>query len=64
MRPEYVHMNTKRVRANDNGASLSTVDPETAEQNGTVGFITTHSSVVIEAQGESPAAHIYPNEEI
>lgn len=43
--------------AKDSGASLSTVDPEAAEQNGTVGFMTTHWSLVLAAQGESLAAH-------
>ena len=42
--------------AKDNGASLSTVGLATAEQNGAVTFATTHWSVVLEAQGESPAA--------
>ena len=42
--------------AKDNGASLSTVGLSTAEQNGAVTFATTHWSVVLEAQGESPAA--------
>jgi len=42
------------ARPSDNGASLSTIggDPE----NGAIAFTTTHWSVVLEAQGESPAA--------
>jgi len=44
------------VLGKDNGASLSTIDPATAGQNGAVAFATTHWSVVLTAQGESPAA--------
>jgi len=36
--------------------SLTTVDPATVGQHGGVAFTTTHWSVVLEAQGESPAA--------
>jgi hypothetical protein len=53
----------RSVLAKDNGASLSTVDPEAAQQNDAVGFMTNHWSVALEAQGQSPAAHIHPNEE-
>lgn len=42
--------------AKDNGASLSTINPTAAGQNGAVAFATTHWSVVLTAQGESPAA--------
>jgi RNA polymerase sigma-70 factor (ECF subfamily) len=44
------------VPAKDNGASLSTIDPAAAGQNGAVAFATTHWSMVLMAQGESPAA--------
>jgi RNA polymerase sigma factor (sigma-70 family) len=44
------------VLAKDNGASPSTIGPATAEQNGAVAFATTQWSVVLTAQGESPAA--------
>jgi len=44
------------VLAKDNGASLSTIDPADAGENGAVAFATTHWSVVLTAQGESPAA--------
>jgi RNA polymerase sigma-70 factor (ECF subfamily) len=44
------------VLAKDNGASLSTIDSPYAEQNGAVAFATTHWSMVLAAQGESPAA--------
>ena len=44
------------VLEKDNGASLSTIGPETAGQNEAVAFATTHWSVVLTAQGESPAA--------
>jgi RNA polymerase sigma factor (sigma-70 family) len=44
------------VLAKDNGASLSTIGPGAAGQNGAVAFATTHWSVVLDAQGESPAA--------
>jgi DNA-directed RNA polymerase specialized sigma24 family protein len=40
------------VLAKDNGASLSTI----AGENGAVAFATTHWSIVLTAQGESPAA--------
>jgi len=42
------------VPAVDNGASGSTIDQTT--QNGGIAFTTTHWSVVLEAQGQSPAA--------
>jgi len=45
------------VLAKDNGASLSTIDPANAGKNGAIGFTTTHWSVVLTAQGESPEAH-------
>jgi RNA polymerase sigma factor (sigma-70 family) len=45
-----------RVPAKDNGALLSTIDPAAAAQSGAVAFATTHWSVVLTAQGESPAA--------
>jgi RNA polymerase sigma-70 factor (ECF subfamily) len=45
------------VLAKDNGASLSTIGPATAGQNGAAAvFATTQWSVVLTAQGESPAA--------
>jgi RNA polymerase sigma-70 factor (ECF subfamily) len=44
------------VLAKDNGASLSTISLAAAGQNGAVAFATTHWSVVLSAQGESPAA--------
>jgi len=44
------------VLAKDNGASLSTIDLTAAAQNGAVAFATTHWSLVVTAQGESPAA--------
>ena len=40
----------------DNGASLSTIGPAAAGQNGAAVFATTHWSMVAAAQGESPAA--------
>lgn len=43
--------------AKDDGALLSTIDPASAGKNGAVGFTTTHWSLVLTAQGESPAAH-------
>jgi RNA polymerase sigma-70 factor (ECF subfamily) len=46
-----------RVLAKDNGGSLSTIGSTAAGQNGDVAFATTHWSVVLTAQGESPAAH-------
>ena len=42
--------------ARDNGASLSRIGPASAGQNGATAFATTHWSVVLAAQGESPAA--------
>ena len=42
--------------AKDDGASLSTIDPAVAGQNGAVAFATTHWSVVLTAQSESLAA--------
>ncbi len=44
------------VLAKDNGGSLSTVGTAAARQNGAVAFATTHWSLVLTAQGESPAA--------
>jgi RNA polymerase sigma factor (sigma-70 family) len=46
----------RSVLAKDNGASLSTVGAAAAGQNGAVAFATTQWSVVLTAQGESPAA--------
>jgi RNA polymerase sigma factor (sigma-70 family) len=46
----------RNVLAKDNGASLSTVGLSAGGQNGAVAFATTHWSVVLTAQGESPAA--------
>jgi RNA polymerase sigma-70 factor (ECF subfamily) len=43
------------VPAKDIGVSLSTIGPA-VEQNGAVAFATTHWSIVLSAQGESPAA--------
>jgi len=45
------------VPAKDNGASLSTIGPAAAEQNGGVAFVPTHWSVVLTAQGESSEAN-------
>jgi RNA polymerase sigma factor (sigma-70 family) len=47
----------RSVPGKDNGVSLSTIGSAAAGQNGAVGFATTHWSVVLTAQGESPAAH-------
>src|SRR5713101_9889853 len=44
----------RSVPAVDNGASRSAIDQTT--QNGGIAFNTTHWSVVLTAQGESPAA--------
>jgi RNA polymerase sigma-70 factor (ECF subfamily) len=44
------------VLAKDKGASLSTIDREAVGQSGAFAFATTHWSVVLTAQGESPAA--------
>jgi RNA polymerase sigma factor (sigma-70 family) len=44
----------RSVRVDDQEASRSAIGLST--QNGAVGFVTTHWSVVLEAQGESPAA--------
>src|SRR5437016_4042908 len=41
---------------NDEVTSLSAIGPAAAGQNGAVAFTTTHWSVVLEAQGRSPAA--------
>src|SRR6266498_3917620 len=46
------------VLAKDNGGSLSTVGTAAARQNGAVAFATTHWSLVLTAQGESPAAEV------
>jgi DNA-directed RNA polymerase specialized sigma24 family protein len=50
----YFH---RSVLAKDNGASLSTIDSAAARQNGGAAFVTTHWSMVVAAQGDSPAAH-------
>lgn len=42
--------------AKDSGASLSTIGLTAAAQNGAAAFTTTHWSLVVTAQGESPAA--------
>ena len=42
--------------AKDNGASLSTIGSASSERNGAAAFTTTHWSLVLTAQGESPAA--------
>lgn len=42
--------------AKDNGASLSTIGSAAAGQNGVVAFATTHWSMVLTAQGDSPEA--------
>jgi RNA polymerase sigma factor (sigma-70 family) len=44
------------VPADDQVTSLTGVDPVAVGQNGAVAFATTHWSIVLEAQGESPAA--------
>jgi RNA polymerase sigma factor (sigma-70 family) len=44
------------VLAKDNGGSLSTIGLVAAGQNGAVAFATTHWSMVLTAQGESPEA--------
>jgi RNA polymerase sigma-70 factor (ECF subfamily) len=44
------------VLAKDNGASLSTIGLTGVGENGAVAFATTHWSMVVAAQGESPAA--------
>jgi RNA polymerase sigma factor (sigma-70 family) len=44
------------VPVKDNGVSLSTIGLASARQNGAVAFATTHWSMVVTAQGESPAA--------
>jgi RNA polymerase sigma factor (sigma-70 family) len=44
------------VLAKDDGGSLSTIHPAAAGQNGTAAFATTHWSLVVTAQGHSPAA--------
>jgi DNA-directed RNA polymerase specialized sigma24 family protein len=46
----------RSVLGKDDGGSLSTIGSAGAGQNGGVAFATTHWSVVITAQGESPAA--------
>jgi RNA polymerase sigma factor (sigma-70 family) len=46
----------RSVLAKDNGASLSTIASAAVGQNGAVAFSTTQWSVVLTAQGESPAA--------
>jgi RNA polymerase sigma factor (sigma-70 family) len=45
------------VPAPDDVTSLTAVGPAAAGQHGGIAFTTTHWSVVLEAQGESPAAH-------
>jgi len=44
------------VPVNDEVTSLSAIGPAAAGQHGAVAFTTTHWSVVLEAQGRSPAA--------
>ena len=44
------------MSAEDDGVSMSTIEPATAGQNGAVAFATTHWSLVLTAQSESPAA--------
>jgi RNA polymerase sigma-70 factor (ECF subfamily) len=44
------------MAAGDRGTPLTGTAPAAAGQNGAVAFVTTHWSVVLEAQGESPAA--------
>ena len=44
------------VLAKDKGTAISTINSAIAEQNGAVAFATTHWSMVVEAQSESPAA--------
>jgi RNA polymerase sigma-70 factor (ECF subfamily) len=44
------------VLAKDNGVSLSTIGPAAVGQNGAMAFATTHWSMVVAAQGESPEA--------
>lgn len=43
--------------AKDNGVSPSTIGPRAAGENSAAEFATTHWSVVLTAQGESPTAH-------
>jgi RNA polymerase sigma factor (sigma-70 family) len=45
------------VPADDQVTSLTGTGPAAARQNGAVAFATTHWSLVLAAQGESPAAH-------
>src|SRR5207253_7068769 len=44
------------VLVQDDGVSMSTIEPVTAGQNGAVAFATTHWSIVLTAQSELPAA--------
>jgi len=44
------------VLVEDDGVSMSTIEPVTAGQNGAVAFATTHWSIVLTAQSELPAA--------
>src|SRR5438034_7392225 len=46
----------RSVPADDQVTSLSAIGPAAAGHHGPVAFTTTHWSVVLEAQGESPAA--------
>ena len=46
----------RSVSADDRGTSLTGVEPATAGQNGGAAFATTHWSVVLAAQSESPTA--------
>jgi RNA polymerase sigma-70 factor (ECF subfamily) len=46
----------RSVPADDDVTSLTAIGPGTAGQDGGAAFTTTHWSVVLEAQGESPAA--------
>jgi hypothetical protein len=43
--------------ADDEVTSLLAIGSAAAGQNGASAFATTHWSIVLEAQGESPAAH-------
>jgi RNA polymerase sigma factor (sigma-70 family) len=47
----------RSVAGDDEKTSLTGIGPAAAGQRGAVAFATTHWSVVLEAQGESPAAH-------
>jgi RNA polymerase sigma-70 factor (ECF subfamily) len=53
IRPDFLL--DRSARPADNGASLSAISGDT--ENRAVAFTTTHWSMVLEAQGESPAVH-------